>query len=111
MRHIRETIEIKHPDTGKVIVSCKVRVILSWYLHPLVFIEEPILLEEMPELFSHQGLFFTGLPHVEQKEWFLGCFFSWNRYKERVLIPAVANLYVRLDTGEWTNGSVAYEMD
>jgi hypothetical protein len=111
MRHIRETIEVKHRKTGEVLVSCKVKVILSWYLYPLVFIDEPILLEKMPELFSQQGLFLTGLPHVEQKEWFLGCFLSWNRYKERVLIPAVANLYVRLYKGEWANGSVAYEMD
>jgi hypothetical protein len=52
MRHIRETIEVKHRETGEVLVSCKVKVILSWYLYPLVFIDEPILLEKMPELFS-----------------------------------------------------------
>lgn len=111
MKKFTETIEVKDPATGKVFSTCKVGVILTWYLYPLIFCQDEKYLQ-IPNLkngfFAQEGLMQIDLPHIQQRNWFK-CLLSWNRYRDKYVVPMAANLEHYRLTGMWANGHVSYK--
>lgn len=111
MKEFTETIEVKDPETGEVFSTCRIRVITSWYLYPLIFCDDRKYLE-IPSLkngfFAQEGLMQIDLPHTQQRNWLM-CLLSWGKYRDKFVVPMAANLeYYRIE-GKWANTTTSYE--
>ena len=77
-------------------------VCLTWYLYPQVFIENKSL-RSIPSVRELDGYCYPSTPNKLQRVW-LRFFFSYSKYKKRVLIPYFANLLYYQIKGEFSNG-------
>lgn len=90
MRKFTENISIKD-DKGEEIFNTDVTVVLSFWLYPQVFVN--IAYHKYPSVLEdYDGLCYPSLPTELQKDWIFKCWFSWKKYKERIIIPYLANL-------------------
>lgn len=106
MKIINDKIEVY--DGDYLAASCSIKVALSWYLYPIIFVTERRYLE-IPGLFAQQGHAQIALPHEQQINWWK-CFCSWRLYRKKYLIPFVANLEVRVRTGEFAAGVSMFDL-
>lgn len=99
MKKVSEKIEIIDAE-GTYWATVRFDAVLSWYLYPQVFIKKESYLH-LPSVIPEDGYCFPSVPNRLQWEWIFRCWFSWSRYKKKVLVPYFANLHHHHLTGRF----------
>lgn len=106
MKIIYDKIDVY--DGASLAASCRIKVVLSWYLYPHIFITEGRYLD-IPGLYGPQNHVQIALPHQQQLNWWK-CLGSWKRYRTKYVIAFVANLEYWKRHGHFVSGTSQYQI-